>query len=137
MKIAKEFKWEMGHRLTFHEGLCKNLHGHSYKMMVEVEGEPDKDGMVLDYYDLAKVIDPILNELDHGYMVYSKDEKLIEFMEKFESKHVIVEFEATAENMCGYFLKKIKEADLPDNIKKITVLVYETEDTFAQDSLEL
>ncbi|MFA8342595.1 MAG: 6-pyruvoyl tetrahydropterin synthase family protein [Rhodothermaceae bacterium] len=137
MKIAKEFKWEMGHRLTFHEGLCKNLHGHSYKMMVEVEGEPDSDGMILDYYNLAKIINPILAELDHGYMIYSKDTRLIEFMQEFNSKHVVVDFEATAENMCGYFLNKIKEAELPSNINKVTVLVYETEDTFAQDSLEL
>ena len=40
MKIAKEFRWEMGHRLPEHFGLCKNIHGHSYKMVVEFEGEP-------------------------------------------------------------------------------------------------
>ena len=39
MKIAKEFRWEMGHRLPEHFGLCKNIHGHSYKMIVEFEGE--------------------------------------------------------------------------------------------------
>jgi len=137
MKIAKEFKWEMGHRLTFHNGLCKNLHGHSYKMMVEVEGEPDIYGMIIDYYNLAKIINPILVELDHGYMLYSKDTRLIEFMQEFNSKYVVVDFEPTAENMCGYFLNKIKESDLPHNINKVTVLIYETEDTFAQDSLEL
>jgi len=41
MKIAKEFKWEMGHRLPEHFGQCKNIHGHSYKMLVEFEGEID------------------------------------------------------------------------------------------------
>ena len=25
--ISKQFRWEMGHRLPFHEGLCKNIHG--------------------------------------------------------------------------------------------------------------
>ena len=27
MKIAKEFRWEIGHRLPEHFGLCKNIHG--------------------------------------------------------------------------------------------------------------
>ena len=39
MKVAKEFKWEMGHRLPEHFGNCKNIHGHSYKMIAEFEGE--------------------------------------------------------------------------------------------------
>ena len=43
MKIAKEFNWEMGHRLPEHFGKCKNIHGHSYKMMVELEGDLDDE----------------------------------------------------------------------------------------------
>ena len=52
MRISKEFRWEMGHRLQLHKGLCKNLHGHSYKMEVELTGDVLENGMVLDYYDL-------------------------------------------------------------------------------------
>ena len=60
MKIAKEFHWEMGHRLPEHFGLCKNIHGHSYKMIVEFEGELDEQGMVIDFYDVEKIIAPII-----------------------------------------------------------------------------
>ncbi len=135
MKIAKEFKWEMGHRLTFHEGKCVNLHGHSYKMLVELEGEPDSDGMVLDYYDLSQIILPILDELDHAFMLYSADKEIIEFFKKINSKIVVVNFEATAENMCGYFLEKIKNSNLPENINSIKVKVFETEDTYAENKI--
>ena len=61
MKIAKEFRWEMGHRLKFHKGKCINLHGHSYKMMVEFTGDVDENGMVLDYYDVKEIISPLVD----------------------------------------------------------------------------
>ena len=74
MKIAKEFNWEMGHRLPEHFGKCKNIHGHSYKMMVELDGDVNDNGMVMDYYDLKKIVNPIVENLDHAFMVYEQDE---------------------------------------------------------------
>ena len=35
-KIAKEFNFDMAHMLDGHDGKCKNLHGHTYKLQVEV-----------------------------------------------------------------------------------------------------
>ncbi|MCK9281965.1 MAG: 6-carboxytetrahydropterin synthase [Melioribacteraceae bacterium] len=137
MRIAKEFTWEMGHRLPFHEGKCKNLHGHSYKMMVELDGEPDNNGMVLDYYDVKSIINPLVEELDHACLVFEGDSELQELLKKLDSRMVIVDFHSTAENLVGYFLKKIKKVGLPDNIKKVTVRVLETENTYAEDSLEI
>jgi len=57
MKIAKEFRWEMGHRLPYHNGLCKNVHGHSYQMVIELEGDVNTKGMIIDFYDLGEIID--------------------------------------------------------------------------------
>ena len=79
MKIAKEFRWEMGHRLPDHFGLCKNIHGHSYKMIVEFEGELDKNQMVIDYYDVEKIINPIIEKLDHAFMI-NKEDKIAHLM---------------------------------------------------------
>ena len=39
MRIGKLFKFEAAHRLPNHPGKCKNLHGHSYKLEVVVNGE--------------------------------------------------------------------------------------------------
>lgn len=137
MRIAKEFTWEMGHRLPFHEGKCRNLHGHSYKMMVELEGQPDSNGMVLDYYDVKSIINPLVEELDHACLVFSGDTELQELLKKLDSRMVVVDFHSTAENLVGYFLKKIKEVSLPANITKVTVRVLETENTYAEDTIEL
>ena len=137
MKIAKEFRWEMGHRLRFHEGKCKNLHGHSYKLLVEVEGDVEGYGMVMDYYDMKKVIGPIVDELDHSFIVNKDDTELLEVLEKLNSQKVVVDFETTAENICGYFLNKIKSADMPKNIHRVKVMVYETENTYAEDEVSL
>ena len=64
MRITKEFKFEMAHALHGYDGLCKNIHGHSYKLFVTVKGEIKndkgnaKDGMVLDF----DVLNVLLNE---------------------------------------------------------------------------
>lgn len=137
MKIAKEFRWEMGHRLPEHFGLCKNIHGHSYKMLVEFEGELNKDQMVIDYYDVEKIINPIIQKLDHAFMVNDNDKTVLEFLEKMNSKKVVVDFDATAENICKYLLNEISKSSLPENICSIKVRVYETQFDYAEDVLNL
>jgi len=136
MKIAKEFTWEMGHRLTFHKGKCKKLHGHSYKCVIEINGTPDSNGMVLDYYDLSKIVNPIIDELDHSIMVYNEDKDLISALEKLNSKKVVVNYETTAENICYYLIDKIKSS-LPENIISLKVRVLETENSYAEEEIRL
>ncbi|MDH7603673.1 MAG: 6-carboxytetrahydropterin synthase [Melioribacter sp.] len=136
MKIAKEFTWEMGHRLTFHKGKCKNLHGHSYKCIIEINGTPDSNGMVLDYYDLSKIVNPVIDELDHSIMVYNEDKDLISALEKLNSKKVVVNFETTAENICYFLIDKIKPS-LPENIISLKVRVLETENSYAEEEIKL
>ena len=137
MKIAKEFRWEMGHRLPEHFGLCKNIHGHSYKMIVEFEGELDKNQMVVDYYDVEKIINPVIEKLDHAFMVNVNDKIVLEFLEKMNSKKVIVSFNSTAENICSYLLSEIKKCSLPLNISTVKVRVYETQFDYAEESVKL
>lgn len=137
MKIAKEFRWEMGHRLPEHFGLCKNIHGHSYKMIVEFEGELNNDQMVIDYYDVEKIINPIIEKLDHAFMVNKNDKIVFDFLKKIKSKKVIVDFNATAENICNYFLDRIKKSSLPSNILAIKVRVFETQFDYAEESVKL
>lgn len=137
MKVAKEFRWEMGHRLPEHFGLCKNIHGHSYKMIVEFEGELDKNQMVIDFYDVEKILNPVIKRLDHSFMVNENDKPVIEFLEKINSKKVVVNFLATVENICTYLLSEIKNASLPPNISSVKVRVYETQFDYAEETLRL
>lgn len=137
MKIAKEFRWEMGHRLPEHFGLCKNIHGHSYKMIVEFEGALDKNQMVIDYYDVEKIINPVIEKLDHAFMVNKDDKIVLEFLEKMNSKKVVVDFNSTAENICSYLLSEIKKCSLPSNISSVKVKVYETQFDYAEETARI
>ena len=43
MKVAKRFRWEGAHRLPWHAGLCRHLHGHSYALTVVFDDEQAHD----------------------------------------------------------------------------------------------
>lgn len=137
MKVAKEFRWEMGHRLPEHFGLCKNIHGHSYKMIVEFEGELNTEGMVIDFYEVEKIISPVIEKLDHSFMVNKNDKIVLDFLEKMKSKKVVVDFESTVENICTYLLEEIKKSALPRNVNIVSVRVYETGFDYAEKEIIL
>ena len=137
MKVAKEFRWEMGHRLPEHFGLCKNIHGHSYRMIVEFEGELDERGMVIDFYDVEKIITPIIEKLDHAFMVNINDEDVIKFLEKMNSKKVVVDFESTVEKISKYLLEEISNTKLTSNVRVISVRVFESFDGYAEESKKI
>lgn len=135
MKVAKEFKWEMGHRLPEHFGNCKNIHGHSYKMIVEFEGELNENEMIIDFYDIDRIIKPLVEKFDHAFMVNKNDKDVIEFLDKIKSKKLIVDFNSTVENICSYVLKEIKKFELPENISSVTVRIYETNEDYAEEKI--
>jgi 6-pyruvoyltetrahydropterin/6-carboxytetrahydropterin synthase len=62
---------------------------------------------------------------------------MLEFLERMNSKKVIVDFQSTAENICTYFLNEIKKSNLPSNVQSIKVRVYETAYEYAEDSFRL
>ena len=72
--LTKEFKFEAAHRLPLHDGKCARLHGHSWRMRVELSGEVlfkegAKTGMLRDFGDVGKAAAPLLeNALDHHYL---------------------------------------------------------------------
>jgi len=137
MKIAKEFRWEMGHRLPEHFGNCKNIHGHSYKMIVELEGEVNEKGLVLDFYDLENIVEPIIDKLDHSFLVYGGDKEIITFLEKMNSKKFIVDFQSTVENITKYFLSEISKNKFPSNVSSLKVKIYESQNDYAEAEIKL
>jgi len=137
MKVAKEFKWEMGHRLPEHFGNCKNIHGHSYKMIVEFEGELNNDEMIIDFYDIDRIIKPLVEKLDHAFMVNNNDKEVIEFLEKIKSKKLVVDFNSTVENICNFILDEIKKFELPENISSVAIRIYETNEDYAEERITL
>ena len=138
-RIAKDFYWEMSHRLPFHKGPCRNIHGHSYKIRVEVEGELNDEGMVLDYYDLKLLFNPIINLLDHSFVVDKSDVVMIEFLKTNDLKYHIIDKYTTAENLVEYIFNLVKPEIQKkySNITELTIRLYETKDVFAEVNEEL
>lgn len=131
--ISKQFRWEMGHRLPFHNGLCKNIHGHSYQARVAITGSTNEQGMVLDYFDMKTIIQPIIDELDHSFLCDSSDTQMINFFTNNPMKVVYIDAPTTAENIALYLLNRIQEQLLSySNITGVRVTVFETENTFAE-----
>lgn len=108
MRIAKEFRWEMGHRLPLHDGACRNLHGHSYRLVVEIDGEPDPaTGMVVDFQDVSAAVKPFVAELDHCFLVQDSDADLLAYLRRNDLKHTVIPFPSTVENLCRLFATRL------------------------------
>lgn len=138
VKIAKEFHWEMGHRLPFHGGGCQNIHGHSYRMRVELEGELDDNGMVLDYFELKEIVEPIVDQIDHSFLCDARDVAMLDFFDANPMKHVVVPFRTTAENITAWMLELIAERLATHrNLTRMTIRLQETERVFAEMSAPL
>ena len=117
MKIVKVIQWDMGHRVLNHRSICKGLHGHRYKAEICVQGELitelglSEEGMVIDFADIKRTAQKLIQEkLDHAFMVWDKDEKLLDFFkDSKEHKPVIVPFTPTAENVAEYIFEQLKD----------------------------
>ena len=139
IRVTKEFRFEMAHALWNYDGLCKNIHGHSFILYVTVLGEPNtnnndvKCGMVMDFGDLKRIVNnAIVKDMDHSLAVSekSKHQLLLGTGQMFE-RHHILPYQPTCENMVIDFAERIKKL-LPQNIKLQNVKLYETATSFAE-----
>ncbi len=136
--VSKTFRWEMGHRLMDHPGLCRHLHGHSYKAVVSVTGELDDSGMVLDFADIKAALQPLVDELDHSMMLSSADGELVSYLRGQEMKLYVLPCEPTAENIAGLIAGRAVTAFSGDRrLKTVRVQVIETETSSATAEVAL
>jgi len=55
--------------LPWHPGKCRNLHGHTYRLEVSVEGPVDTHGVVADFADIDTLVTrEIIDRFDHTYL---------------------------------------------------------------------
>jgi len=63
--ITKIFHFHAAHYLPYHEGVCNQLHGHTYKLEVTIKGRLNK-GMVMDFSELKDIVNKaVIEKLDH------------------------------------------------------------------------
>lgn len=115
MIITKIIEWDMGHRIPNHKSVCRNLHGHRYKLKVllkgdlqEVTGASD-EGMVLDFGDIKKILTKEVHDYcDHSFMYSSSDKLLEKIFEQNQSfRSIVVDFIPTAENIAFWAFDKL------------------------------
>ena len=139
IKITKQFSFEMAHALRNYDGLCRNIHGHSYKMDITLAGQPlydessPKNGMVMDFGDLKRLVnEEIISLLDHALVLNNKtDEKLVGMLKQNFEKIVVVDFQPTTENLLNFIADKLK-AKLPKRVSLTCVRLRETDTSYAE-----
>jgi 6-pyruvoyltetrahydropterin/6-carboxytetrahydropterin synthase len=135
MRIARQFHWEMGHRLPFHSGGCANIHGHSYKLWVEIDGPCDRNGMLMDYGDMKGIVQPILDRFDHAFICHEEDSTVRDFLDLMKLKTVIVPFHTTAENLVLHLLDLVWEAfSAFPQVSQLKLRLQETDISYAEAS---
>lgn len=139
IRVTKEFKFEMGHALLNYDGLCKHIHGHSYMLYVTIKGKPIQDsneiknGMVMDFGDLTKIVkENIVLVYDHS-LVLNKDipnKEKLEGHEMFDRLH-LMDFQPTCENFVIHFAHIIRP-QLPRGVELYSIKLYETAKAYAE-----
>ncbi|OAJ74384.1 6-pyruvoyl tetrahydrobiopterin synthase [Brevibacillus sp. SKDU10] len=92
--VSKEFTFDAAHHLHAYEGKCKNLHGHTYKVVFGISGCPNEIGITVDFGDIKTIWkEQIEVYLDHRYL-----------------NETLPPMNTTAENMVAWIFEKMEES---------------------------
>lgn len=140
-RISKEFSFSMGHRLSCHDGLCKNFHGHNYTIIVGLRGPfLNPNGMVMDFGDIKAIGENYFKNFDHAMMINRSDHD--NFMKLRSAmpflKVLEVDYEPTAENMARdiYEYFRLEISKFAGNAEMDFITIYETDKsqaTYSED----
>lgn len=131
--VTKTVKFDAAHILTNHSGLCKNLHGHTYRVDISVSRADDVAGdMVIDFKDLKRIAtEAICEKFDHAFIYNTASPgecEIAAVVEKHGMRTVALPFRSTAENLAAHFF-----AELSGRIAGLSsVKVWETADSCAE-----
>lgn len=139
IRVTKRFHFEMAHTLYEYDGLCRNIHGHSYNLEVTLIGEPrnkpkhPKDGMVMDFSEIKEIVkSKIVSRFDHALMVNQLvPKKQMELLKQTTERVIVVDFQPTSENIVAY-IAAILQQHLPLGVNLFSIRLYETVTSFAE-----
>ncbi|PGP31206.1 6-carboxytetrahydropterin synthase QueD [Bacillus thuringiensis] len=98
--VSKEFTFDAAHHLHCYEGKCKNLHGHTYKVVFGISGYVNEIGLAIDFGDIKEIWkNEIEIYLDHRYL-----------------NETLPAMNTTAENMVVWIYEKMAEALTKENL---------------------
>ena len=111
MKIVTDFA--AAHLLRGYPGPCSRLHGHNWKIEVEISATRlDEIGMGMDFRDIKTATKNVIDQMDHRHL---------NELPPFD------EINPTAENIAAHIYKQLVEKVNDDRVSVHTVTVWETE----------
>jgi 6-pyruvoyltetrahydropterin/6-carboxytetrahydropterin synthase len=88
VRVSKDYLvFCAGHFITYDGDQCERLHGHNYRVAVEVDGDLDANQYVFDFIALKQHTKAITDTLDHR-MLLPTESDLIRVEEREGSVHV-------------------------------------------------
>ena len=109
--VTKTVKFDAAHVLTDHQRLCRNLHGHTYRVDVSVSTETDGD-MVIDFKELKGILaEVICDRFDHSFIYNTGsagESEIAAVVEKHGMRTVAIPFRSTVENLAKMFYNELK-----------------------------
>ncbi|NOZ12496.1 MAG: 6-carboxytetrahydropterin synthase QueD [Acidobacteria bacterium] len=115
--VRVETRFSSSHYLTGYEGNCSRLHGHNWRVVVEIAGmKLNKTGMLVDFIRLKGKLDEIAGKLDH--IVLNEHPY-------FQSTDI----NPTAENLAAFFYSRLQNSFTGTRVLRVEV--YETDDYVA------
>jgi len=112
MKVGVEgFTFDSSHYTKGSSEKCLNLHGHTFRLDVEIEGEIDpQTGMIIDFTILKNAVKEILSDYDHKLVIPKKDEDNIILSGPFHKSIKTIDYpEATTEYLALDIAKRLYE----------------------------
>jgi len=77
MRVEKErLKFSSAHFLIFDDGTAERLHGHNYRVSVELEAATLSHGVIVDFNVVKRRLTQILNRLDERFLVPGRNDQL-------------------------------------------------------------
>jgi len=108
--LTIEQSFDSAHFLAGYEGKCGNIHGHRWRVIVEVKSEElreDKQqrGMCVDFAELKKDLKLEVESLDHTFIIEQNTlrERTLTALTEEGFRIIQMEFRPTAENFSRYF----------------------------------
>ena len=131
--VTKTVKFDAAHVLTNHQGLCTNLHGHTYRVDISVTQDADDESdMVIDFKDLKNIANEVICErFDHAFIYNTESEgecEIAAVVKKHGMRAAAIPFRSTAENFARLFYRELK-ARIPG---LSSVKVWETAESCAE-----
>ncbi|MCB0397744.1 MAG: 6-carboxytetrahydropterin synthase [Flavobacteriales bacterium] len=138
VRITKEINFEMAHALYGHDGPCKDIHGHSYKLTVTLKGRPIADegspkfGMVMDFADLKRILKgKVTDQFDHAVLVWDQSPFAKMVNDPLYGNIIGVPFQPTCENILLEIVRRVRP-ELPEGVDLASMRLRETATSYAE-----